>query len=131
MIAGCKYVGKFAVQILVLSDLFQIDKHRSTKTLCEQIGSFFCCSVAVRNSVDGQIASNFYAKYHRHRDRLRGDHDSSEPAHHDCRADGISGVVAARQEPGQCAGPYVSNHRPEHWETRAFACGANSERPDF
>jgi len=39
MIAGCKYLGKFAVQILVLSDVFQIDKYRQTKTLCEQIGS--------------------------------------------------------------------------------------------
>src|SRR6266480_4111192 len=54
---------------------------------------FFCCSVAVRSSVDGQIASNFYAKYHRHRDRLRGDHDSSEPAHHDCRADAICTTI--------------------------------------
>src|SRR5205807_9014692 len=77
------------------------------------------------------IAWNFNAKYPRHRDRLCGDHDCSKSAYHDCRADGVGGVVVARQEPCQRSRAHVSNNRSKAPETRAFLDRTKFERSDF
>src|SRR5947209_8769494 len=75
MIAGCIYVGKFAVQILVLSDLFQIDKHRSTKTLCDPIFSDSMWRKKERPILD-EVAQKFITAQRKLRDaKLRKSDD--------------------------------------------------------